>query len=64
MADEVKQRRRRAIDLLDSLRRDWMRVGYDLSAAERADTQAHICGSLNELTQLVHEMQTIVNAHG
>jgi hypothetical protein len=54
---EVSQARRIAVDLIDSFRRDWIRLGFELSPEERAGIHAHLLGCVQELTGLVGKLE-------
>ena len=57
MAIDLNKMRLNGVDLSDSLRRDWVRVGWALSPEERADIHKHMRWCLDETTRLLSELE-------
>ena len=56
MTIDINQVRLIAVDLADSLRQDWVRIGWALPE-ERADIHKHMRWCLQEITRLSSELE-------
>ena len=59
MAIDINNIRLGAVDLTDSLRRDWIKIGWALPE-ERANIHKHMRWCLQEITRLSSELEAIL----
>ena len=57
MATDFDKVRLAAVDLIDSLRRDWVRIGWAPSPEERVDIHQHMRWCLEEIARLSSELE-------
>jgi len=57
VAIDLNKTRLAAVGLTDSLRHDWIKIGWPLSPEERADIHKHMRWCLEEIARLSSELE-------